>query len=119
MSLTTTGLDRENYSGINLPDPNYKIKSIVPYYQSGDGIRGFESEHQSVGLDIHFEIEKLNFNTLTQKLSEQELMSSESSIEMFSRYIRGEIGDEIQIDEWLNLFLLWLGTNEVRQYSCP
>lgn len=68
---------------------------------------------------IRFEIKEYDFDTILPRLLEFEREYQMSSIEMFSRYVKGMSGHEQDIDEWIEIFILYLGTQEVRQFACP
>jgi hypothetical protein len=68
------------------------------------------------GVKVNFEVTEYDLDTLVSKLVEFERTHNLSSIEMFSRYVRGELNEEL--DEWIDLFILYLGTSEIRQFSC-
>ena len=71
-----------------------------------------------VGPEVKFEVQELDFSSLVQRIVEIEREKELSSLEMFSRYVAGDLdmGDSVN-RQWLGLFLLWLVTGEVRAYS--
>jgi hypothetical protein len=78
-----------------------------------------ESESVCETLNVEFEIEEYTFNELIPMLAEFEHKYELSSVEMFSQHIHGTLSLDEDIQEWLSLFILYLGTEEVRQFSCP
>jgi len=69
------------------------------------------------GPKVQFEVEEYDFETLVRRLVEFERRYELSSLEMFSQYFHGNL--DKGLEEWLDLFILYLGTHEVRQFSCP
>jgi len=61
----------------------------------------------------------LTFETINDMLKDYEGRFGFSSIDMFKRYAKGELDDDPVMDEWVNTFLLYLGTSNIRKYSCP
>jgi len=60
---------------------------------------------------------ELDFTSLTNTMKDYERDFGFSTIEMFHRYMNGEFSDDLLIDDWVNTFILYLGTNQIRQYS--
>lgn len=70
-------------------------------------------------VDIKFPVETLTFDQLTQLLIEMEARHGMSTLEMFRRHIQEDAGDTQDLDEWFDLFFLYLGTKQIRHYTCP
>ena len=66
-------------------------------------------------VDLH--IENITFDRLTELLIETEHREGMSTLEMFRRYIREDRIHSENIEEWFDLFFLYLGAKEVKQYS--
>lgn len=107
-------------------DPEYKFEpihgelrqsstscSIGNFYRNSEPIRPIE------GNDLHFTINEYNFDGITRLLVDHERSFGFSSLEMFNRYINNEFENNLEIEDWFNLFLLYLGTKEIRNISCP
>jgi len=62
---------------------------------------------------------ELDFNSITNLLMNYERDFGFSTIEMFLRYMNGEFANNPSIDYWVNTFILYLGSNQIRQYSSP
>lgn len=86
---------------------------------SGYDVAETEPEHLPVGPEVQFEVEEYDFGSLGARLVEFEREHGFSSLEMFAQYTRGELNLTENSEEWLDLFILYLGTHEVRQFSCP
>lgn len=86
-----------------------------------DSAGEFETRGMRRGPEVHFEVEEYDFDSLVGRLSGFEREYGLSSFEVFSQYIHGVLdpGENLAMEEWLDLFLLCLGTREIRQFSCP
>jgi hypothetical protein len=73
----------------------------------------------SSGPEVHFEVEEHNFQSLVPKLVEFERIHGYSSIEMFSQYLSGSLALDEGVEEWVDMFILFLGTREIRRFACP
>lgn len=69
-----------------------------------------------VGPIIKFRVEEYTFARLTRELVEYEQKFALSSLEMFSQYAHGGLDEKME--EWLDLFILYLGTGEIKRLSC-
>lgn len=68
----------------------------------------------------HFEeIEEYDFDGLVDMLVEFEHQYGRSSLEIFFHYVHGTQVLDNDMERWLELFILYLGTDEVRKFSCP
>jgi len=67
-----------------------------------------------IGPKVRFEVEEYDFDRLVRELVEYEQEFGLSSLEMFSQYIHGDLDEKME--EWLNLFILYLGTGEVTAF---
>lgn len=72
-----------------------------------------------IGPEVRFDVEEYDFDNLVSRLAEIERKRGLSSLEMFSHYVHGKLDMDEDTEEWLDLFILYLGTHEVRQFSCP
>jgi len=106
----------------------YKIKSLQNLVLSSNTLEGEVFQYDvtdefrfriPLGPEVQFQVEEYDFDTLVCKLIEFERQYGLSSVEMFSQYIHGVISLDEDMEEWLDLFILYLGTYEVRQFSCP
>lgn len=80
------------------------------------GTGSYTQRHHS---RVRFEVREYNFDKLKDILIGFERKYKLSSIEMFSRYIRGEKSLDENMGKWVDFFILYLGTYEVRRFSCP
>jgi len=71
-----------------------------------------------LGPSIKFDAQEVSFEDLVKELREFEEKFGYSSIEMFSRYMGEEIADS-DIEDWMDTFILYLGTGQIKRYSCP
>jgi hypothetical protein len=62
---------------------------------------------------------ELDFESITNLLMNYERDFGFSTIEMFLRYKNGEFANDPNIDYWINTYILYLGTKQIRQYSSP
>ena len=71
-------------------------------------------------MDIKLDITTLDFDELTERLSVLEARNGVSTIDIFHKYLNAKTHEESDPwEEWIDTFLLYLGTDEIRQYSCP
>jgi len=75
---------------------------------------------QAFMTDHEFQIQEevLDFDELTNRLIALEQQHEISSLEIFKKYLRGELTDDVMTEAWTGLFFLYLGTAEIRSYSC-
>ena len=71
------------------------------------------------GLQVIFKTETLGFDDLTQKLLEFENKHGSSTVGIFSRYLNGEYSASDEIDEWIDTFILFLGTRNIKRFTSP
>jgi hypothetical protein len=119
--MNTNTLLRDQYWIGTFPTPLLFKDSIGPQEVQNDSVGepGFEVESLPLGPEVQFEVEELTFDTLVLRLVELEREHGMSSLELFSAYLSGaELHSDLE-EEWLNLFILFLGTREVRHFSCP
>lgn len=73
----------------------------------------------SLGPVAQLVIEEAGFADLVQELLDYEKRHGISTLEVFARYLDGQIDHEhVELEDWVSLFLLYLGTDEIRQFSC-
>jgi len=70
-------------------------------------------------VKVHLPVEDFSFDRLTEILIETERKEGMSTLEMFRQYIREDKVHPQNIEEWFDLFFLYLGTREVKQYCRP
>lgn len=68
----------------------------------------------SIGPEVEFDIKEYTFNELCLEITEHEIKQDIDVITVFKWYINGEEIDE-NLEDMLDLFLLFLGTNEVKK----
>jgi len=116
----TTILDANEYKVDRLTNLLLSSKLITADKYNDNVTVSFKPENVPLGPSVQFEVEEYNFDTLVRRLVEIERIHGISSFEMFSRYIHHECElDDSDIMEWFDLFILLLGTREIRKYSCP
>jgi hypothetical protein len=76
-------------------------------------------EELAPGPTVRFRVTTYDFDTLVLRLVEFEREHGVSSIEMFSRYLKGDIELDEERLKWVDLFILYLGTPEVGDFACP
>jgi hypothetical protein len=84
-----------------------------------NGINDFPSSGLPKGPKVQIEFEEYTFTRLVAELLAFEREFGMSSIELFSQYVNGQLELSEPEEEWLDLFLLFLGTQEIRRFSCP
>ncbi len=70
-----------------------------------------------IGPEVQFEVEEYTFDGLVSELVEFEREHGITSIEALSQYINGSLNESME--EWIDLYILYLGTHQVRQFVCP
>jgi hypothetical protein len=65
------------------------------------------------------EIEEFSHEQLVDRLIEIENNLGKSSVELFRKYISEDIEHDEEIEEWFDIFFLFLGTDKVKRYICP
>lgn len=63
-----------------------------------------------------FETRRIEFDELTWRLSEYERQYDLSTIEFFSRYSAGELGDDDELMMWAGIYHLYLTSHPVRSF---
>ena len=105
----TTTQDNPRFSdSTDLQQPFQRSSSVQP-----------EMQLPPQTTEVRLEVETLDFDQLTTRLTEFEKEHGLSSLEMFRRYIHGEFDEDDTTEKWFDLFFLYLGTKEVRHFSCP
>ena len=117
--MSTTTLDIDEYKCESLQSHLLSSNALVGEVLQYDVIGESRLKDIPIGPEVQFEVEEYDFNTLVRRLIEFERQCGLSSVEMFSQYIHGVISLDEDMEEWLDLFILYLGTYEVRQFSCP
>jgi len=102
-----------------LPLDEYTLVLWTTYNEPEIIGHGEIGERVPTGPEVRFEIEEYDFDTLVERLIGLERELGRSSVEMFSEYLYGKMSLDRDMEEWLDLFILYLGTYEVRQFSCP
>jgi len=107
----------------------YNIRDIAPRYEATqmphDVPLRIERGAQFIGheefpaVSMEMSVHEYSFDSLCDRLLELERRTGVSTVEMFRRYVRGEHNDDEQIEEWVDLYFLYLGSVEIRRYSCP
>ena len=74
-----------------------------------------------VGPEVRFTLTELTFDQITDSLVSLERELGFSVLELFRRYVNGDLDHDSENvwGELINLFFLYLGTREVRRWSCP
>jgi hypothetical protein len=116
MSSDTTTLGVEEYTIESLPNETLWTNPAHPQQDFWSNV-GNVVVDVPIGPKVRFEIEEYDFDSLVRELLKYEREFGLSSLEIFSQYIHGELDEEME--EWLDLFILYLGTGQVRQFSCP
>lgn len=70
-------------------------------------------------LKVDFPVETLTFERLTELLIDMESQHGMSTLEMFRHYVREDKAHPENLEEWFDLFFLYLGTEEVKRYCRP
>lgn len=110
---------RQDYQRVSLPNEiQYSTTSIQMNWER-HVIGEQEPEQVEDTINVRFDLEELDFNTITEMLLDLEQESNQSTIDLFRRYISDNFEHDENIERWFDLFFLYLGTREVRQYSCP
>jgi len=74
----------------------------------------------AVGPEVKFEIEEYDFSRLVRELTEFEVSGGRSTLSIFASYLDRSLDlDDRFLRSWLDLFIMYLGTDEVRRFSCP
>jgi hypothetical protein len=92
-----------------------KITPVI--FMSDNTFRRKEIDNLPGGPSVKFETIEYDFDSLTEKLKEFELKYKISTLDIFSQYTKGKL--TVDLEEWLDMFLLYLGTLEIRTVSCP
>jgi hypothetical protein len=73
------------------------------------------------GENMKLKIKEVSARELVDELVALEKEHGRSTLEIFQEYLEGKLDDVHGdwLEEWIDLYLLYLGTYEIRQYSCP
>jgi hypothetical protein len=101
---------------------NYNLKSVgltnpAPVFETLPKTSLKESELNETSWSSM--VIELDFESITNLLMNYERDFGFSTIEMFLRYKNGEFANDPNIDYWINTYILYLGTKQIRQYSSP
>ena len=110
--------DTRNIVSVNIP-PSRKIigKGISFIKMFAEGIFKMENCYFIPVGNNMFRIEKYGFSELSDILCDFEKKFGFSTIEMFKLYVSGKLEHD-EMDEWVSMFLLYLGAKEIKRYSC-
>lgn len=79
----------------------------------------YEENLAQAGIEFQFEQEELDFNALTERLLVLERELGKSSIELLQQYIGADHDTLNGLEDWADTFFLYLGTRDIRRFSCP
>ena len=94
------------------------LVGAMSFYQIEPESAQKDSTDLPTGPAMQFEIREYAFDELIQDLIEYERRFGMSTLELYARYLRGEMDHEEDLDDWISLYLLYLGTSKVREVAC-
>lgn len=115
---TPTVEDYMKYTWERLEEANPRSNDNEPEPPQHDRIGDPTLEELPRGPAVSFRVTEHSFGDLASRLVEFEREYGLSSVEMFTKYVRGNFDLDEDAMEWLDFFLLYLSTAEVRQFSC-
>lgn len=119
----TTSPDRTDLSMEEYMKDSFEREQFRHAYSGSDQYhRDTQSDPAFEGLpdgpEFRFTVTRHDLSSLVQRLSGYERRHGLSSVEVFRQYVNGELDHEEDVEEWIDWFLLFLGTSEVQQFVC-
>ncbi len=118
MSTNSTAL-RTPFYHEELRNPLTRTTNNPPPLLSTDDAAEPDIRQLSSDSEVRFQVQEHNFQTLVPKLLEFERRNGYSSIQMFSQYLSGSLTLDEATEDWLDMFILFLGTDPIRRFACP